>query len=270
MVSDVCIRAQASPATGHADGKPWLLILPENTRSSPAPAPLTSGPVIRLLCNLRQFQHTVAILLRQPRQGAFIQLTVGIDARFSGPALAFALLLAVGTLGGTSARVPQVGRPQPAPQVIPGAQLLLVGARRTNTCSARHRWYTRSASARSLNAAWTAGRPPPGQTPPARHGPPVRWPKIVGAPAQAGACCGHKGDPPRRVLEVARRLRLGPHLSGQAQYFRKHARGACSSSIPAGVPRPAAPNAGPCPGVTSRSGFPSTFFHRAACIEYTS
>ena len=134
----------------------------------------------------------------------------------------------------------------------------------------KHRWiYARSASARSLERSMdrraSAARTSPAC--PAWAARPMARSSV--RTSSVGAILVIKAIH-RRLSKCSRSSALVRTFPSKPRYFRKPARNACSSSSPLTSPQHSARYRPLSQGVTSRSGFPSTFFHRAACMEYTS
>ena len=134
----------------------------------------------------------------------------------------------------------------------------------------KHRWiYARSASARSLERSMdrsaSAARTNPAC--PAWAARPMARSSVrtssVGATLVINAI--H-----RRLSKCSRSSALVRTLPSKPRYFRKHDRMSCSSCSGLTSPQHSARYSPLSQGVTSRVGFPSTLFHRAACMEYTS
>ena len=209
-------------------------------------------------------QHAVADLLRQPQQGAFIQLAVLGVGRPVQPGLLRRLLiqlLAVAAGRHIRRRVPP-GKPQPAPQVVPGAPLLLDGAQLL--------WGIHAPPEAPLDIRPVRLRPLVG----AQHGPQrVRRPdkprlsgmgrpadsQIVGAHQLCWRYLGHKCDPPP-VVEVQPQLRLGPHPSVKAQILPEARPNVLLQLLWADVPAAQCPVQSLVPGRHQPCGLPQHAF----------
>ena len=254
----------------HAESGPRFLVLPQKHpvvpqhRLPPYPGAIEPSLPGRHGVRLLVDQHAVADLLRQPQQGAFIQLAVLGVGRPVQPGLLRRLLiqlLAVAAGRHIRRRVPP-GKPQPAPQVVPGAPLLLDGAQLL--------WGIYAPPEAPLDIRPVRLRPLVG----AQHGPQrVRRPdkprlsgmgrpadsQIVGAHQLCWRYLGHKCDPPP-VVEVQPQLRLGPHPSVKAQILPEARPNVLLQLLRADVPAAQCPVQSLVPGRHQPCGFPQHAF----------